>query len=215
MILLLLSKILFAETDMQFWLSTNMRKKIANDVRIEWTQHLRFDHNISQIKSVMPELELRYKPIKPLAMKIGYRYIYERTKNGDFEPAHRYHFQVSTGKKFGSVKVAYRLRYQEKHEEDEYDYTNRLRNKFSIAIDTDSQIEPVVSAEVFSDIRAIPVDSSKFRLGTGFEMDVYKGVNVSVDYLYQRDFLRKDSVEHIARVNYQMKLPKVKKKTGK
>ena len=148
-------------------------------------------------------------------MKIGYRYIYERTKNGDFEPAHRYHFQVSTGKKFGSVKVAHRLRYQEKHEEDEYDYTNRLRNKFSIAIDTDSQIEPVVSAEIFSDIRAIPVDSSKFRLGTGFEMDVYKGMNVSVDYLYQRDFLRNDRVEHVIRVNYQMKLPKVKKKTGK
>ena len=99
-----------------------MRKKIAKDVRIEWTQHLRFDHNVSQIQSVMPELELRYKPIKILSMKIGYRYIYERTKNGDFEPAHRYHFQVSTGKKFGSVKVAYRLRYQEKHEEDEYDY---------------------------------------------------------------------------------------------
>ena len=213
--LLFLSKILFAETDTQFWLSTNMRKKIAKDLRIELTQHFRFDNNISQIQSVMPELELRYKPIKPLAMKIGYRYIYERTKNGDFEPAHRYHFQVSTGKNFGSVKVAYRLRYQEKHEEDEYDYTNRLRNKFSIAIDTDSQIEPVVSAEVFSDIRAIPVDSSKFRLGTGFEMDVYKGMNVSVDYLYQRDFLRNDRVEHIVRVNYQMKLPKVKKKTGK
>ena len=215
MILLLLSKILFAETDTQFWLSTNIRKKIAKDVRIEWTQHLRFDHNISQIQSAMPELELRYKPIKPLSMKIGYRYIYERTKNGDFEPAHRYHFQVSTGKKFGSVKVAYRLRYQEKHEEDEYDYTNRLRNKFSIAIDTDSHVEPVIFAEVFSDIRAIPVDSSKFRLGTGIEIDVQKDMNVSVDYLYQRDFLRNDRLEHIVRVSYQMKLPKAKKKTSK
>ena len=192
-----------------------MRKKIAQNVRIEWTQHLRFDHNISQIHSVMPELELRYKPIKPLSMKIGYRYIYERTKNSDFEPAHRYHFQVSTGKKFGSVKAGYRLRYQEKHEEDEYDYTSRLRNKFSIAIDTDSHVEPVIFAEVFSDIRAIPVDSSKFRLGTGIEIDVQKDMNVSVDYLYQRDFLRNDRVEHIVRVNYQMKLPKVKNKTSK
>ena len=56
---------------------------------------------MSQVQSIMPELELRYKPIKPLSMKIGYRYVYERTKNDDFEPAHRYHFQISTGKKFG------------------------------------------------------------------------------------------------------------------
>ena len=215
MILLLLSKILFAETDTQLWLSTNVRKKIAKDFRIEWTQHLRLDTNISQIQSAMPELELRYKPINSLSMKIGYRYIYESTKNGDFEPAHRYHFQVSTGKKIGLIKVAYRLRYQEKHEEDEYDYTNRLRNKFSVAFDTDSHIEPVVFAEVFSDVRAIPVDSSKFRLGTGIEVPVQKGMNVSADYLYQRDFLRKDRIEHIVRVNYQVKLPKSKKMKNK
>ena len=206
--LLLLSQLAFAETDTQLWMSTNVRKKVIKDWRVEYTQHLRFTDNVSQVESIMPEFELRYKPIKPLSMKIGYRYIYERTKNGDFEPAHRYHVQVSTGKKFGPVNVGYRLRYQEKHEEDEYDYTNRLRNKFSLTIDTESSFEPVIFAETFSDIRAIPVDSSKLRLGTGLEIDLPKKMSLSIDYLYQRDFLRNDRVEHIARVNYQIKVPK-------
>ena len=121
MIFFLLSNIALSETDTQLWLSTNVRKKVAKDLRIEWTQHLRFEYDISQIQSVMPELELRYKPIKPLSLKIGYRYVYEHTKSGDFEVAHRYHFQISTGKTVGPLKIAYRLRYQEKHEEDEYD----------------------------------------------------------------------------------------------
>ena len=213
MILLLLSQLVSAETDTQLWMSTNVRKKVVKDWRVEYTQHLRFENNISQVESVMPELELRYKPFKPLSMKIGYRYIYERTKNGDFEPAHRYHFQVSTGKKFGPVKIGYRMRYQEKHEEDEFDYTNRLRNKFSLTFDTDTSLEPVVFAETFSDLRAIPIDSSKFRIGLGLEMDVYKHMALSFDYLHQREFVRNDRIEHIARINYQVKVPKKKKST--
>lgn len=212
MIILLLSQLASAETDTQLWLSTNLRKKLAKDWRVEWTQHLRFEDNMSHVQSVMPEVELRYKPLKYLSMKIGYRYVYERTKHDDFEPAHRYHFQISTGKKLGSVKIGYRLRYQEKHEEDEFDYTNRLRNKFSIALDTDTAFEPILFTELFSDIRAIPVDSSKFRLGLGLDTDVHKRMKLSVDYLYQRDFLRNERTEHIARVNYQVKLPKKKKK---
>ena len=209
-LLLLLSQLALAQTDTQLWMSTNVRKKVIKDWRVEYTQHLRFTDNISQVESIMPEFELRYKPIKPLSMKIGYRYIYERTKNDDFEPAHRYHFQVSTGKKFGSVKVGYRLRYQEKHEEDEFDFTNRLRNKVSLSIDTDTAVKPVLFAETFSDLKAIPIDSSKIRLGTGLEIDLPKKMSLSIDYLYQRDFLRNDRVEHIARVNYQVKVPKKK-----
>ena len=209
-LLMLFSQLAQADTDTQLWMSTNVRTKIIKDWRVEYTQHLRFTDNISQTESIMPEFELRYKPIKPLSMKIGYRYIYERTKNDDFEPAHRYHIQLSTGKKFGSVKVGYRLRYQEKHEEDEFDFTSRLRNKLSFTLDTDTAVEPVLFAEVFSDVRAIPVDSSKLRFGTGIEVDVHKHMALSIDYLYQRDFIRNERVEHIARVNYQVKVPKKK-----
>ena len=200
-------QIAMANTDSQLWMSTNVRKNVANDLRVEWTQHLRFDANISQIQSIMPEVELRYKPLKPLSLKIGYRYIVERSKSGNFEPAHRYHFQLSTSKKFSVIKVGYRIRYQEKHEEDEFDYTNRLRNKFSLSMDTGTQLTPVLFIETFSDLRAIPIDSSKFRLGTGIDVDVHKRVKCSVEYLYQRDFLRNEQIEHIARLNYQVKLP--------
>ena len=210
LLLMLLSQLVHAETDTQLWMSTNVRKNVVQDWRVEYTQHLRFTDNISQVESIMPEFELRYKPIKPLSVKIGYRYIHERTKNDDFEPAHRYHMQLSTGKKFGPVKVGYRLRYQEKHEEDEFDYTNRLRNKVSFSVDTDTAVHPVIFAETFSDLKAIPVDSSKIRLGTGLEINLPKKMSLSLDYLYQRDFLRNDRVEHIARINYQVKVPKKK-----
>ena len=102
--------------------------------------------------------------------------------------------------------------YQEKHEEDEFDYTNRLRNKFSLAFDTDTDVEPVVFAETFSNIRAIPIDNSKFRVGLGLEIDVYKRMDLSLDYVYQRDFISTEQIEHIARVKYQVKVPKKKNK---
>ena len=199
-----------AETDAQLWLSANARYKPISKMRLELTQHLRFNENVTRVESVMPELEVQYRPFKPLAVKIGYRYIQERTKNGDFEPAHRYHVQLSTKKKFGPIEIGYRLRYQEKHEPDEFDYTMRLRNKISAEWDTDTDYTPMIFTEIFSDPKAIPVDSSKYRLGLGLEYKVNKKNRVSIDYLYQHDFEENDLQQHICRVNYQYKIKKPK-----
>ena len=75
----LLGRNAVAETDAQLWLSANARYKPISKVRLELTQHVRFSENVTRVESVMPELEVQYRPFKPLAVKIGYRYIQERT----------------------------------------------------------------------------------------------------------------------------------------
>ena len=54
------------ETDSQLWMSTNVRKKVIKDWRVEYTQHLRFENNISDVQSVMPEFELATSQSNPL-----------------------------------------------------------------------------------------------------------------------------------------------------
>ena len=50
-------------------------------------------------------------------------------------------------------------------------------------------------------------------MGLGLEIDVYKRMALSLDYIYQRDFISTEQMEHIARVKYQVKVPKKKKNT--
>jgi hypothetical protein len=211
-VVLLFSTTANAKNDSQLWLSANARYKPLPKMRMEFTQHLRFDNNISQVESVMPELEMQYSPIKPLAVKIGYRYISERTKNNDFEPAHRYHIQISTQKEMGPLEFSYRLRYQEKHEEDEYDFTQRLRNKLKIELDTQTDYRPYVFSEVFTNPSNTPIDNSKYRLGIGLQYKVKKKQRICVDYIYQNEFEKEDQQFHIFRVNYQYKIKKKKLK---
>lgn len=208
--LFIINNLLLADSEGQLWLESSLRAKIAKKLRLEWSQHLRFDHNISSFQSVMPEIELRYKPIKMISIKLGYRYIYEKNKNDRFDPAHRYHIQLSTNKKIGMAKLSYRIRYQEKHEEDEFDYTSRLRNKLSIQLDTGSKYEPVLFTESFTDIASSTVDISKYRIGLGVAYAFRKKMNLRLDYIFQRED-RKDRI-HLLRIKYRMN---IKRKKGK
>jgi hypothetical protein len=209
--LLSFSSASFGSTDGQLWLSANARYKPHKTLRLEITQHLRLSNNLSQVEKVMPELEMQYRPIKPLSVSIGYRYISERTKNNDFEPAHRYHAQLSSKKDIGPLELSYRLRYQEKHEEDEFDFNQRLRNKVKLTLDTDTPYTPFVFTEIFTDPTATPIDNSKYRLGFGAQYKIDKRQSVSLDYLYQNEFERNDLQQHILRFNYQYKIEKKKK----
>ena len=96
LLLLWLSQLVHADTDAQLWMSTNVRTKVNQDWRFEYTQHLRFTDNISDVQSVMPEFELAISQLNP-SDEDWVSIYYERTKE-DFEPAHRYHVQLSTEK---------------------------------------------------------------------------------------------------------------------
>lgn len=202
---LCLSRPANAEQDTLLWSSASIRYKAHKKLKLELTQHLRLNQNLSQLERVMPELELTYRPTDWLDLGVGYRYIFERTKNGDLEPAHRYQGELGLEHALGPVELSYRLRYQEKHEEDEYDWTSRVRNKIAAQLDTDTAFTPLVSAEHFLNPLASPLESTRYRLGLGTKIKLSKPHRLTVRYLYQAD-LNDPLSEHILALKYQYRL---------
>jgi len=200
-----------AENEVLLWNSASVRYKPHKQIKFELSQHFRFDQNITQLESIMPELEMEYRPTKWIDVGVGYRYIYERTKNGDLEPAHRYHIQAATSQDFGPIELSYRLRYQEKHEVDEYDYSSRLRNKLSLEFDTDTAYSPILSAELFLNPRYRPFEIPKYRIAAGSKIKLHKHHRLTVRYFYQPDLTDSDLREHIVSMKYQYRIPKKKK----
>ena len=196
-----------AARDTLLWTSASIRYKPHKKLKLELSQHLRLDQNLSQVERTMPELELTYRPAGWLDLGIGYRYIFERTKNGDLEPAHRYHGQLGLEHELGPVEISYRLRYQEKHEEDEFDWTARIRNKLSAQLDTDTAFTPLISAEHFLDTVERPTETTRYRLGIGTKIKLSKPHRLTVRYLYQAD-QREPLSEHILSLKYQYRIPR-------
>jgi len=200
-----------AQSNQFVWMRTSLRYKPIKPITLEATQHFRFAVTPNQIDSLNPELTLKYAPLKWFNLGIGYRYIYERTKNDDLEPAHRYHIQTAVDRNFGPTELSYRLRYQEKHEEDEYHYSSSIRSKLSIELDTDKDYTPFLLTEFFNDPRN-EFYRSKYRIGVGSKIKIDKRHRLSVRYLYQKNADDGAIPEHILDLEYQYRLKKKKKK---
>lgn len=203
--LLLISGIVLAETetDNQLWTSAGIRYRPAKSWTIKGTQNIRFDNNMSSFQSFKPQLELSYSPYNWLEIGSGYRFAYENDKDSEVVTSHRYHAQMVIERKWGLVKLSYRLRYQQKREIEDLDITAQIRNRVKLTYDTKTFCSPLFSAEVFADEA---IETRKTRLTLGGSAKVSRSHRLFAVYQYQT-YMSKDEVDRIFLLKYEYRIP--------
>ena len=200
-----------AQDDGQLWLDAGLRYRPIRPLRITFEQRVRFDEDISRVESVIPQLVVSYDPIDFLRISLAYRFIWSRGGSGEFEDAHRLHLDARFRGEVDRVELSYRLRFQERlqGETDGLDARHTFRNRFGIAVDTDSPVTPSLSAEIFTRVGSDPgVSLPKFRITIGLALDVD---DHTVDVFYRFEAPIEDQSDprlHILGVAYRFDLPR-------
>ena len=175
-VLLLAPGTALAQTDVQLWTSASLRAELVEDFRLELTQHLRFDEDVSRVLSIMPELSASYDPAKPLRLSLGYRFIYEREQDRQLDDAHRLTFDARLRGDLDPIRISYRLRIQEVFEQKAsgLEVRNTLRNRLGVSWDTDTPLTPEVSAEIYTRIggdKAALFHKLRLTAGASYDID--------------------------------------------
>ena len=207
--LLLLPSLAHAELDDKLWLKAGLRVKPTKSVKLELTQHIRYDTNITRQKSVMPELEVAYRPISWLQLATAYRYVSERGKSGGFEPAHRFTVLSAVDPELGPVELSYRLQYQEEH--DSQSFEAAIRNKLGVKVDTNTRFTPLLTFELFTSPMNNQLSNTQHRIAAGCSIKITKRHRLTPRFIYQTELDGDHDIGRIYSLGYEHRLPRKKK----
>ncbi len=156
-----------AQTDAELWASASLQYKLSKSLKLKFRQHLRLQDNMSELKSVMPELSIAVKFEKNFKLAAGYRYVYKRTGSGDFDTRHRLQADGLAFHAWGQFKLQYRVRLQSLFKEDETKTVlrNRLKGQFGLS----DKWEGAVAIEIF---HLLDQGLETLRLTVGAEREV-------------------------------------------
>jgi len=192
-----------AEADNQLWTSSGFKYRMPRDLEFDAELHVRWDENVSEMDSVMPEMSLGYGPLSWLEFGVGFRHITEANKNDEIEKGHRVHAETGLDGDLGPVELSYRLRYQQKDEYDELEDAKRIRNRITLQYDTDTPFTPLLASELFTDPAEQPIEQVKVRLSAGGALKVMKRHRLKVRYHHQVDIGDDPDVERIISLGYK------------
>jgi uncharacterized protein DUF2490 len=174
-------------------LELGLRHELVKNLGLSVGMQLRLDDGFSRIERFMPEAAIDYQLVKPLTIGTGYRVIYARNGDGDFEIAHRVHVQAALSFKVKPLgaKLKYRLRLQdrfERHVGEPTDHEPTLRNALELSYVAWKPLKPFLSAEHYLALDELAEDPTrrwKFMLGVqheiGFaELELYYRLDVPV-----------------------------------
>ena len=197
-----------ADNTAELWLRAGVRYEPIKKIRLSFDQHLRFDDNLSRISAVMPEIEVAYRPVRVFSLALGYRLQIESQKNG-FDDAHRIHLDAKLRGRLGRLQPAYRLRFQERfrRSKGELKTAHKLRNRVSLAVDTDTAATPRIYSELFTSL----ADTKPFKLTAirfGADVAVRMGDNsLVVGYVLIVPIeKRSDPNAHAIRIGYRYRI---------
>ncbi|MCA9577845.1 MAG: DUF2490 domain-containing protein [Myxococcales bacterium] len=138
-----------ADSDVQLWLSAQLRLRFHQRVQLDIEQGLRLDDNVSHVGRVLPELTLGVRVTDVLRLSLGYRLTWVNDNNPDLR--HRVHADARFADKVGAFAWVTRVRYQATLR-DGQPTRHTLRGLFGVGIRNDSIATPYVSTEVFTDV---------------------------------------------------------------
>lgn len=195
-----------AAGDFELWTEAGVRYEINKQLSLTFDQHLRFHKDASDVKSIMPELAVSYRPLKFLRLEAGFRYEIEPDEdNGDTyaDPWYRFFADVRLRLRLKPVTLRYRLRIQEQFgwpwdkNNNRTEYKNRfsLRNKLELELKLGGGFEPFVSTEIFNRLGEQASERNqewhiwRFTIGLEYTVNSHK---FALSYLVER-FLSGDT----------------------
>lgn len=189
-----------ADSSAELWLAPGIKYKLADDLKLHFTQHLRFQENISELKSIMPSVALSYRMHRNVKLAAGYRYAYKRTGSGDFSNRQRLHSDALASYSFGEFKASYRLRFQSSFKDDETKLV--VRNRLGLKCRINDITRGASSVETFNDLSA---GFETLRMTVGVEREI-SGQDVSLFYRYEAPSDAAEDRLHILGVGFDLSL---------
>jgi len=169
--------------DFEGWAGSNFKFKVSKKVSLNVGPEIRFDNNISTIKSVFTDVGLKLKLSRFWSLKWGIRFA-QRPNNGI--------------KLRGNFDVLFNVKKKKK----KLSFRNRVRGQFGYALQSGKNdfyirdqvlfdynlsklVDPYVGGEIFFKTRSL--EFRQFRIFGGLDWKITKWWDVSTFYIYERE----------------------------
>ena len=177
----------FAEvtTDDRLWLSTAVRAEPTEDVRTQFTQHVRLPLAGEYNRQIIPAIEVEYAGITHLSVGAGARYAFETLEDDETMQVFRVYGDLGLyTPDLGPIELGYRLRYQNDSSPNMDEPKNRLRNRLNIQISTGSIFRPGAFYEHFIDPNGEANEKAKkFRIGADLGIKIDQNHRLKIKFL--------------------------------
>jgi hypothetical protein len=213
LVCILLTPVAFPQNDdFGIWYGISAEHKLSKKLAIDLAADVRTFNNASKIKEAYIEGGITYRINKNLSLAGSYR-LSDKIENDD-----SYYFQhkvlldlkgnVPAGPFYFSGRLRLQIRtktYIEDDSDNSPDYTGRIKLK-AVYITKNFPVDPYIYAETFCPMFSENSGTvGKNRFAAGFEFKIANHHSVSVEYIFQRDYLPHISDINIISVNYNIK----------
>jgi hypothetical protein len=184
------------------WNSVGVKYSPIKRLQIGLEQHLRLKENASVTDEYFTELNLGYKILKDLEISGGARFIRENDNVGKkqgYEKHFRYNVDLSFKHDIKRFSVSYRLRYQNKKEQDVADDLENLAKenvRFKVGLEYNIKkwpLDPEFSLESYSNLEDVQqvrnLGLNKYRLTFGSSYNLKKFGKIGVFYRFQESIV--------------------------
>ncbi len=183
------------------WMEAGVGYTLPLDLSVELCAQLKLDESISRVKSVLPQVGLGYRPTEWLKISLGYRFIYERDKYGDFDYGHRVFLDGQTSLKVAMARLKYRLRFQDEWEwsrDGELKNRPTLRNMVGASFKATKWLRPAVSVEHFLAMEKLDSEPTrKWRVTAGPQFDIGQ---TEVELFYRLEIEHDNNLTNLAHI---------------
>lgn len=182
--------------DLELWLKAGVQMELANRLKMDAEEQIRFDENASEVKNYHTEIALSYELTDNIDFLFVNRLIRRNDNRGDnqgYETHYRYQLGTQIKHRAGQFRFRHRLLYQHRNElgltEGEGDVARRfLRYRFLTEYKIKNwPYDPRIKVEYFNDLpKPFGETNDQVRFGIGTERRHKNIGQFSFDYLLER-----------------------------
>jgi hypothetical protein len=208
-LILAINGVLAQVNDTQLWMSVQLEKKLTPDLRIEFTEEVRLNENITEVGTVYSDLGISYRFWKRFRLGASYRFSLNRRLDDTYERRHSWYADASYREKLKPIILILRLRYQSRYakfftSEKAGLPKNHLRTKLTIKYDLKKKFEPYIFAETYFRT-GVPASQSfdQLRLCAGIEYTFNRMHMIDLHYLFCREYnVKNPETDYVIGISY-------------
>lgn len=195
--------------DAGLWNTITLQKKLGKSFKINLSEELRFNNNISQLSTAFTELGGEYKINKRIKIESTYRFIKKKQADETYSSKHRINVNLQSNYEFDRFRVALRESYQTQFTT----VTNKqipettLRSKASIRYSINKRIVPNLAFEIFNPLFQSHPLPEQLRYSIGTDIALNKKFTIGLFYLINQEInVNNPLTEYVLGLNIEMDL---------
>jgi hypothetical protein len=201
------------EKDFGIWYGITAEHKLSGKLIIDLSADIRTFNNAGKIDETFLEGGITYGLNKNFAIAGSYRLSDNIENNNSYYFQHKFFLDFKGNIALGNFSFNGRLRFQTRTKTyfkdvsyDHPDYRGRIKIKLIYKTPT-FPVNPYLFAETFTPMFSDRTRTiEKERLGAGMDLSIVQNHSVSVEYIFQRDYLPHLSDLNIISITYNIKL---------